>query len=121
MIVRGFGQRQAQPAEEPGFAEPFDHDHHAGDEENGRPVDAGARTLRCAVPEVGAEERAEIQRIFDRVPAMHADAEHDHKHKCRTAERDILALEFVHDDEREHADEDDSRKDLSSHGKSLLS
>ena len=68
-----------------------------------------------------AEDGAEVQGVFDRVPAVHADAEHDHEHEGRTAKRDILALEFVHDDEREHADEDDSRKDLSSHGKNLLS
>ena len=51
---------------------------------------------------------------------MHADAEHDHEHEGCTAKGDILALEFVHDDEREHADEDDSRKDLSSHGKTFF-
>lgn len=47
--------------------------------------------------------------------------EHDYEHERRAAERDILALEFVHDDERKHADKDDGRKNLSSHGKNLLS
>ena len=107
--------------EEAGFAETLDHDHHTGDEEDGRPVDAGACALRGAVPEVGAEDGAEVQGVFDRVPAVHADAEHDHEHEGRTAERDILALEFVHDDERKHADKDDGRKNLSSHRKNLLS
>ena len=45
MIVRGFGQRQAQPTEEAGFAEALDHDHHTGDEEDGRPAD-GSQALR---------------------------------------------------------------------------
>ena len=120
VVVRELCQRQAQPTEEAGFAEALDHDHHTGDEEDGRPVDAGACALRSAVPEVGAEDRTEVQSIFDRVPAVHADAEHDHEHEGCTAKGDILALEFVHDDERKHADEDDSRKDLSSHGKTFF-
>ena len=35
VVVRELCQRQAQPAEEAGFAETLDHNHHTGDEEDG--------------------------------------------------------------------------------------
>ena len=112
VVVDLFGNPQAQPAEDAGLAETLDHDHHAGDEDDRLPVDADGDALGFSVPEGGREDGLDVQRVDDGLAAVQAEAEHNGDHETAADERDVLALDLVHDDHHEHREKDHDCNDL---------
>lgn len=114
MVVDLFGDPQAEPAENARVSEPFNHDHHTGDEDDRRPVDADGDALGFAVPEAGRKDRMDIQRVHDGLGAVHADAKHKHDDEKTADERDNLPLDLIEDDHHEHREKDYDCNDLCS-------
>ena len=114
-VVYELGKRQAQPAEKARLAEALDHDHHAGDKQDRRPVDASGALLTCAVPECALEKRAEVERLPNGAHRAHADAEHQHEHERAAPERNVMPFKLIEDNKQEHSDKNADGNDLSKH------
>ena len=98
------GQLHAQPTEEAGGSHAFHHDHHASDEDDGLPVDAGGSLNGVAglIPKVGAEDALYIQGLPDGGQAVHTQDEHQNHHQQATDKSDDLPFDLIHHDEHKH-------------------
>ena len=120
MIMHRLGKGQAKPPEEAGMPKPFHHNHHAGNEHNGRPVDSCRSTLLSAVPEAFYKKRLQIQRINNCLRALQTDAENHNQHQKSAHQCDPLALKLVQDDQHKHTHKNNQSRCLSNHEYRLL-
>jgi len=77
-IAYRLGQTHAHPAEEARPGHPLHHDHHAGEEENGGPVDppGALGAASGGIPESRGGHFMETKRIQDRRHTMHRQPKH---------------------------------------------
>ena len=85
LIAHGLGQRQADKAEESGPAHLLDHDHHAEQEDDRRPVDTAARGLSAAagIPEGSLHEILDSQNAPGGRRAVQTQQKDDDDHRQR--------------------------------------